>query len=120
MADALEQVKNTVDSAYVEKVEEMRAFWRVENTEAKVKERFAEKYHKKIEYGLYYYAVCRIAGMNVDLDMLVHEGLPDCGSATPRFVRKTGIPLFIALDLSLDVIADACRSYGAKCAEAFG
>lgn len=38
VADAMEQVKNTVDSAYVEKVEEMRAFWRVENTEAKVKD----------------------------------------------------------------------------------
>ena len=112
VADALEQVKNTVDSAYVEKVEEMRAFWRVENTEAKVKERFAEKYHKKIEYGLYYYAVCRIAGMNVDLDMLVHEGLPGLRERNAAFREKNGDSTFYqALDLSLDVIADACRSY---------
>ena len=112
VADALEQVKNTVDSAYVEKIEEMRAFWRAENTEAKVKERFAEKYHKKIEYGLYYYAVCRIAGMNVDLDMLVHEGLPGLRERNAAFREKNGDSAFYqALDLSLDVIADACRSY---------
>lgn len=112
VADALEQVKNTVDSAYVEKIEEMRTFWRAENTEAKVKERFAEKYHKKIEYGLYYYAVCRIAGMNVDLDMLVHEGLPGLRERNAAFREENGDSAFYqALDLSLDVIADACRSY---------
>ena len=102
--EALDEVRSTVDQAYLDKVEAMRAFWRTENTEAKVKARFAQKYNKQIEYGLYYYAVCRIAGMNVDLDLLVHE---ENGDST----------FYEALDLSIDVIEEACLRYAQNAEE---
>ena len=42
--EALDEVRSTVDQAYLDKVEAMRAFWRTENTEAKVDACFHERY----------------------------------------------------------------------------
>ena len=117
VAAALDEVRNTVEDGYVKKIEEMRTFWRAENTEEKVDRLFHQRYStpmlkRIVIYDQFYRASCRIAGMNVDLDMLVHEGLSGLRRRNAAYREKNGDSTFYqALDLSIDVLADACRSY---------
>ena len=117
VAAALDEVRNTVEDGYIKKIEEMRTFWRAENTEEKVDRLFHQRYStpmlkRIVIYDQFYRASCRIAGMNVDLDMLVHEGLPGLRRRNAAYREKNGDSTFYqALDLSIDVLADACRSY---------
>lgn len=109
---AIEAVKAEVDAAYLAEVQEMRRFWKKENTEQKVKNAFAEKYNHVIPEGVYYYATCRIAGMNVDLSLLVDEGLCGLKQRIAAYREKNGDTSFYqALSLSVDVLADACLQY---------
>ncbi len=112
VVEALDSIRDTVDESYIEQIEQMRAFWKKENTEAKVRARFYEKYHKQIAVGRYYYAVCRVAGMNVDLKLLVTEGLPGLRRRIASLSAENSDSTFYdALEMSLDVIADACAMY---------
>ncbi len=109
---ALDELGDTVDDAYRAKVEAMRAFWKEENTEHKVAVRFTEKYGRYIMPGAFYYGVCRIAGMNVDLKLLVDEGIPGLRARNAAYAAQNDNPTFYkALDLSLDILADACKMY---------
>ena len=121
--EALDEVRSTVDQAYLDKVEAMRAFWRTENTEAKVDACFHERYDtpmlkRIVEYDRFYRASCRIAGMNVDLDLLVHEGLEGLRERNAAYREKNGDSTFYeALDLSIDVIEEACLRYAQNAEE---
>lgn len=113
--NALNELGDTLDADYLAKVAAMRAFWKEENTEHKVEVRFREKYGRYIQRGAFYYGVCRIAGMNVDLSLLIHEGIPGLRERNAKYRTMNDNPTFYeALDLSLDVLADACRMYAAQ------
>lgn len=116
---ALDAIRGSADAAYIEQVEELRRFWKKENTEAKVEEEFCERTGKDIaHHGLFYYGVVRIAGMNVDLDLLVHEGLPGLRRRIWKFREENDNPNFYdALELSIDVISDACFIYAQNARE---
>ncbi len=109
---ALDELQGTLSAEYLAKVEEMRSFWREENTEHKVAVEFTKKYGHYIPLGHFYYGVCRIAGMNVDLRLLVTEGLPGLKARNAAYKAQNGNASFYdALDLSIDAISDACVTY---------
>src|SRR5699024_11642532 len=71
-----------------------------------------------VEYDRFYRASCRIAGMNVDLDLLVHEGLEGLRERNAAYREKNGDSTFYeALDLSIDVIEEACSRYAQNAEE---
>ena len=119
---ALNEIRDTVDDEYIAKIEELRAFWNKENTEQKVDDAFHERYStpmlkRIVEYSRFYRASCRIAGMNVDLELLAHAGLGGLKERNAEYRKINDNPNFYdALDMSIDVLADACRIY-AKNAE---
>ncbi len=117
--NALDALSGTLSDDYLQKVEQMRAFWREENTEHKVAEKFTEKFGRYIPFGHFYYGVCRIAGMNVDLKLLVEEGLPGLKARNAYYREQNGDSTYYdALDQSIDAIREACYMY-AKQADAF-
>ncbi len=110
--DALCALQGTLSEEYLAQVAAMRAFWREENTEHQVAVAFSEKYGRYIQPGAFYYGVCRIAGMNVDLKLLVKEGLPGLKARNAHYRAQNGNDSFYdALDLSIDAIRDACLMY---------
>ncbi|MCL2286866.1 MAG: hypothetical protein FWC32_10955 [Firmicutes bacterium] len=114
VAAALNSVRDNVSENFITKVEEMRRFWQTENTEAKAAARFHEKYDVP-RVGSYYIASCRIAGMNVDLDLLVTLGLCGLKERVTHYRMQNGESSFYdALDISIDTIADACKHYAAE------
>ncbi|MCL1787894.1 MAG: hypothetical protein FWG38_07880, partial [Defluviitaleaceae bacterium] len=111
VAKALESLEGRCSSDFVARVEAMRRFWVTENTEAKVVAKLAETWDMP-QMGSYYYACCRLAGMNVDLDLLVTAGLPGLKSRTAAYRKKNGpSPFYDALDMSVDCLAAACEKY---------
>lgn len=118
LSAALESVRESVSEHYIQQIENLRAFWKEENTESKVMRAFDERYHKLIESGytnLFYYGACRIAGMNVDLRLLVQEGLCGLRRRNAQFSEKNDNPKFYdALDRSVGIIENACRIYAKR------
>ncbi|WMJ22572.1 pyruvate formate lyase family protein [Paludicola sp. MB14-C6] len=109
---AIDAVKDSVDQEYLDSVEDMRDFWKQENTEKKMLDRFAQKYGTHMEEANYYYGVARIAGMTVDLDLLVQVGLSGLKERVNDYRKQNGSSSFYdALDISIDVIIDACLMY---------
>lgn len=109
---AVDAVKDSVDQEYLDAIEKMRTFWRMENTERKMLDRFREKYGTRMEEANYYYGVARIAGMNVDLELLVELGLIGLKNRVNDFRKQNGPSSFYdALEISIDVIIDACKQY---------
>lgn len=115
---ALAELEGTLDENYQNRVEEMRAFWRTENTDTKMRERFKERYGQDLSRRGYFYGVTRIAGMNVDLDLLIHEGLPGLRKRIEHFRKiNTNENFYTALELSIDSLADACLLYAGQAQE---
>lgn len=110
--NALNELKGSLNDEYLLKVEQMRSFWRVENTESKMKARFCSRYGKDIPEDIYYYGVARIAGMTVDLDLLVQGGLPGMTQNINQYKKKNNNDNFyVALDKSVEILSNACLSY---------
>lgn len=111
--NALNEIKDKVDSEYIEKVEEMRAFWREESTERKMFSRYEKKYRRVSELdGSFFYGTDRIAGMTVDLKRLVDLGLLGLKEYIESQEEINGESSFYtALKGSVDLIVKACLSY---------
>ena len=112
----LRRIENEVTEEYKEQIREMCRFWEKENTEAKVKERFYQRYpERRFHRPSYYYNACRIAGMNVDLDLLVQVGLGGLKEWINYYRSVNGDSTFYdALETAVDTISDACRIYAEK------
>jgi len=112
VVNALENVKTKVDQSYIEKVNQMRAFWLEENTETKMENKFQQKYGDTMEKANYYYGVARIAGMNVDLEILIQNGLCGMKNRIDEYRAINGNSSFYdAMEISIDVIIKACLAY---------
>ncbi len=110
--NALNNIRDAVDDKYINKIEAMRTFWKKENTETKMQNRFFDKYGHDMDNANYYYGVARIAGMTVDLDMLVTLGLSGLKDRIKHFEQINGNSNFYnAMKMSIDTIIDACKSY---------
>lgn len=117
--NALNEIRNSVDSAYIAKIEEMREFWRNECTENKMFTRYEEKFHRVLEQdGNYFYGTDRIAGMTVDLKRLVDLGLVGLKGYIEENEKLNGESSFYtALKGSVDLIIKACLSYAESAKE---
>lgn len=113
---AVAQLPGRADAAYLQRVEDMSRFWSTEKTLAQVKRRFLEKYPQGMP-GSFYFGVCRIAGMNVDLDLLVQSGLDGLKRRNQKYRETNGNSGFYdALDASVDIISQACKGYARQAA----
>jgi pyruvate-formate lyase len=114
--EVLKHLENELSPDYIEQVNRMSLFWAKENTLCKVKERYYQKYPMKDDIrASYYYNACRIAGMNVDLDLLVHTGLNGLKKRVQSYRTANGASTFYdALEQSIDVISEACLLYANK------
>ncbi len=112
---AINKIRDKADNEYLQEIEDMRTFWKEENTENKVIKEFDKRYHKNIEsenMDLHYYGACRIAGMNVDLSLLVEKGLCGLHTLIDDYAKKNSNPEFYsALHTSVGVIETACGIY---------
>jgi pyruvate-formate lyase len=121
LCKALDTVRDDLSEDYLEKIENMREFWKMERTEAKVINRFEKRYHKNIESdesNLYYYGACRIAGMNVDLSLLVESGLCGLKEKISVYSKINDNPSFYeSLIRSVEIIENACEIYENRAAE---
>lgn len=114
--EALDCVRDLVDEAYIETVNKMCAYWEKERTEAKVHARMHERYPDKT--ASFYFSVCRVAGLNVDLDLLLQSGLNGLKARTDGFRKIHGASSFYdAADASVDVIPQACLRYAEEAAQ---
>lgn len=117
---ALNNIQKDVDQNYINQIEEMREFWQNENTETKMLKRFQKKYGNMMENANYYYGVARIAGMTVDLDMLVSFGLVGLKERINTYRKNNGESNFYdALEISVNVIIDACKLYAHRAREQY-
>ncbi|GHV44380.1 glycyl radical enzyme [Clostridia bacterium] len=117
IADLLEKIRGEVNGEYAERIEEMRSFWRNENTDAKIDARYMDRYGRKRCSGgkQGYWAVGRISGVSVDLNALVDLGLGGLKEKINQYRLVNGDSTFYsALDMSIDVIGDACLSYARR------
>ena len=111
VVEAMDNLRGSLPEGLAAKVEAMRSFWATENTTARVAARLAETWGPQPP-GSYYYACCRIAGMQVDLDRLVTMGLSGLKEYIGVHREKNGSSTFYdALEMSIDTIAVACRIY---------
>ena len=107
------------DDAFAARVEAMRVFWKTEATTNKVEARFREQFPQGIRSSCYY-AANRIAGMNVDLGLLVRAGLCGLKARNDEARREraqgddSGSPFLDALDSALDLLAETCLRYAAE------
>lgn len=110
---AMKKLENEITADYREQITQMCNFWKKENTVAKVKARFYKKYPKEeTKDPSYYYNVCRLSGVNVDLDLLVNAGLSGLKEYIASYREINGNSSFYeAMDISIDVISDACLFY---------
>lgn len=107
---SLDSLRDQVDSEYISAVEAMCSFWGKERTEAKVQMKIREKYPDKRTVS--YFSACRVAGLNVDLDLLLQLGLNGLKARTDEFRCLNGDSEFYkACDLSIDIISRACIRY---------
>ena len=115
---ALASLSPQADAAFPGEVAAMRAFWHQEATTAKYEERVTEKLGHPFPPGLMYGHCGRLAGVMVDLKLLVTLGLD--GLRRHVFAhRDTNGPssFYEALITSIDVISDACLTYQAQAEE---
>lgn len=109
---ALQELAGSISAEYAEEVAAMRRYWSREATTQKMRQRFLELRGHSIPGHVFYYGCGRIAGLNVDLDLLVHAGIPGLHEHIDRYRQKNGNSDFYdALDLSLDLLADTCKRY---------
>ncbi|HWI64665.1 MAG TPA: pyruvate formate lyase family protein [Symbiobacteriaceae bacterium] len=98
---------------------DLREFWRTESTAAKVRAAFPPHLQEwlptddwssapRIAYPIY-----RLLGGCLDFDRLLRQGLPGLRSA----VDHEG-PLYEAMRIAIDVVADCCRWYADQAADA--
>ncbi|MDR1542494.1 MAG: hypothetical protein LBU32_31855 [Clostridiales bacterium] len=108
---ALNALEGEADAEYREKVNEMCIFWQEEQTQSKVRKRYHEKYPEKIN-SLFFYNVCRVAGLNVDLGLLLRLGLDGLRERNRHFRSRNGDSAFYdALDTAVDLLSGACIRY---------
>lgn len=109
---ALDEIRSSVSDEYISQIEDMNAFWKAENTEHKMNKRFEAKYGTAMADANYYYGVARIAGVEVDLGMLVKLGLNGLHEHIRRYERINGeSDFYSSLHVSVDVISQACMTY---------
>ena len=91
-------------------VQTMRDFWATENTAARMLKRLQQTWDIP-QADTYYYAVSRLAGVNVDLDRLVTMGLP----GLKNYIKaQPNDSFYTALTMSIDAIIAACHHYQAE------
>lgn len=113
--EALEQVRGIAGDAYAAAVEEMCAFWEREQTQAKTQRRLEERYPGK--KARFYFSVWRVAGLNVDLDLLLRLGLDGLKQRTATYRRQNGKSSFYdAADAAVDILSSACLRYAREAA----
>lgn len=109
--EAVKALGNELDSEYLEAVREMQDFWGEERTEVKLRKRYKEKYPEKIDSNFFFNA-SRVAGLNVDLDMLLTLGLGGLKERNQRYRGENGNSSFYdAMDITVDLLSAACIHY---------
>ena len=114
--EALGKLGGEADAAYREQIEEMCRYWATECTHYKMKKRFADRRGYPFNDHVHsYYGADRIAGLNVDLDLLVTAGIPGLHERVAEYGEKNGDSAFYrSLDMALDLLSDACNRYAAS------
>lgn len=118
---AVNELKNSLDEEYINKINEAKEFWLKERTITKVEEKFASMgYTHAVSYQEPGIANCdvRLAGTNVDLDKLVKLGLPGLHKEIDEKTKGDG-NLYKAMHLTVESIADACACYEKEARELY-
>ena len=126
--ELLESVRERVDARFAAQVSEMIAFWQEEQTIERLRKRFRDTYGFTLPGGYTQPGLAnadgRVAGCNVDLDKLIRLGVPglkeeiravreknSTGGKSPSDAFDSSDAFFNALDILVDLIAEACRFY---------
>ena len=115
VAKALESIRDQVDGGYIRQVEEMTRYWETECTFYKERKLFAARRGRPMASPAFFWGAVRLAGTNVDLDLLVHAGIPGLHEHIDRYRRENGNSEFYeGMDQALDLLSDTCRRYAAS------
>jgi pyruvate-formate lyase len=120
--------KKSLDPEHMQRVEEMLAFWKQENTTAKVRAAYPAALATALPSDIWTgepgvaFPLYRMGGAYVDFDKLVTIGIPglhaEVSEKRNRALQTGGdIPLFDGMLAVLDVLAEVCRYYAKQAAE---
>jgi pyruvate-formate lyase len=115
LQEMLDQTIHELDGEYLKEIKEMTEFWKTENTTARIENRFEETYKGEKATGNFFYWECRLAGINVDLELLINLGLGGLKERVGEYRQiNGGSDFYDALEDSVDIISDVCRHYAAE------